>query len=182
MKRIHITESQLNELRKRINEAYTVDATQELEQNGGNAKKAADALFAKNPNLKSDANRGEANVGYNPTALEEGCFEDNAHSDSYTEAYNYLMDLRGTEDFYRLTNMLDGNIDEEEAAIDEIAQATGVKRDIAKYAAHAVMSEVGGFGANEVMEARRYTKKQIKEAKLRKLKKECKVYSKKDLI
>lgn len=111
MRKIHITESQLKELKKKINEAYTVDATQELEQNGGNAKKAADTLFAKNPTLKSDADKGEANVGFNPTALEEDCCEDNACS----------------------------------------------------------------------MKGKSYTKKQIKEAKLRKLKENCTIIKKKDI-
>lgn len=75
MKKIHITEAQLKYCAQKLKEAYTVDATQELEQTGNNAKRAADNIMAKNPNLKSDASRGEANISFDPNALSEGLNE-----------------------------------------------------------------------------------------------------------
>lgn len=71
MRKIHITEAQLAYCVKNLHEAYTVDATSELEQTGNNAKTAANNLMAKNPNLKNDADRGEANISFNPEALSE---------------------------------------------------------------------------------------------------------------
>ena len=72
MRKIHITEEQLNAIKKSIEEEYSVDATQKLSDNGNNAKTAAQELQAENPTLASDLKTGKATMTYNPTGLKEG--------------------------------------------------------------------------------------------------------------
>ena len=71
MRKIHITESQLNELRKKLSEAFTVDGTKEVEQANGDMRTAWNNIKSKNPQLNQQANSGEVNVSVNPTGIDE---------------------------------------------------------------------------------------------------------------
>lgn len=74
MRKIHITESQLEELRKKLTEAYNVDITQDLEQ-GKTPQQIVANKKAENPNLNNDANSGEVSFTFNPNGIDEGtCF------------------------------------------------------------------------------------------------------------
>lgn len=74
MKKIHITESQLKqfaEFKKKIDEqdSYTVDATKEIEDAGGNVRSAISNIKANNPQQGSDFESGRATVTFNPEAV-----------------------------------------------------------------------------------------------------------------
>lgn len=71
MRKIHITEAQLNELKKKLSEAFTVDGTKEVEQANGNMRTAWTNIKAKNPQLSQQANNGEVNLSVNPTGIDE---------------------------------------------------------------------------------------------------------------
>ena len=73
MRKIHITEEQLNAIKKSIEEEYSVDATQKLSDNGNNAKTAAQELQAENPTLASDLKTGKATMTYNPASKATSC-------------------------------------------------------------------------------------------------------------
>ena len=72
MRKIHITEAQLNELKQRLEEAFNVDATKDTEAAGGNVKTAWDNIKSKNPALSQQADNGEVNLSVNPTGIDEG--------------------------------------------------------------------------------------------------------------
>ena len=72
MRKIHITEAQLNELKKKLEEAYTIDGTKETEEANGNVKTAWNNIKAKNPQLSQQADSGEVNIAVNPTGIDEG--------------------------------------------------------------------------------------------------------------
>lgn len=71
MKRIHITESQLESLRQRLSEAMTVDATKETEAKGGNIGAAWQDMKSKNPSLDQQASDGEVTLSVNPKGVDE---------------------------------------------------------------------------------------------------------------
>lgn len=181
MRKIHITEAQLAYCVKKLHEAYTVDATSELEQTGNNAKTVANNLMAKNPNLKNDADRGEANISFNPEALSENCFNEEGDSEDYRIVLSYLEDIQGTPEFYRLINSIEGNIDEEEFAIQELCNKLGVRKISVYSAIREFQKEMNGNYNRYAMEGKLFTKKQIKEAKLENLKKSCTIIKKKDI-
>ncbi len=70
MRKIHISEEQLNELRSKLAETYTVDVTADLEA-GQTPQQVVANKKAKNPNLGNDANSGEATFGFNPNGIDE---------------------------------------------------------------------------------------------------------------
>ena len=70
MKKIHITESQLGELRKRLTEVYDVDVTDKLEA-GKTPSQVVSDMKAKNPNLNNDATSGEVKFTFNPNGIDE---------------------------------------------------------------------------------------------------------------
>lgn len=71
MKKIHITEGQLNYIKSRMTEAYTVDLTKETEAANGNVKTAWDRETSKNPTLRQQAQQGEVNAVVNPEGIDE---------------------------------------------------------------------------------------------------------------
>lgn len=70
MRKIHISEEQLNELRSKLAETYTVDVTADLEA-GKTPQQVVATKKAENPNLGNDANSGEATFGFNPNGIDE---------------------------------------------------------------------------------------------------------------
>ena len=70
MKKIHITESQLGELRKRLTEVYDVDVTDKLEA-GKTPTQVVSDMTAENPNLNNDASSGEVKFTFNPKGIDE---------------------------------------------------------------------------------------------------------------
>ena len=201
MKNIHITESQLAMLKKMLKEAYTVDGTRELEQNGYNAKQAAQELFNQNPNLRNDVNKGEATVGFNPAALAEDIDEvNNRHTpygerpqfgdldynyeseENYDEVCRYLQDISmdpNVSDI--LWRAVDGRNEDVHELLDYIEATTDMKIH-----PNALRQALASFGDEHqygyAMEGKMYTKKQLMEAKMRKLKSKCVKYSKSDLL
>lgn len=72
MRTIHITESQLNALKKALmeqNNTYTIDLTKELEKHDGQIKNAITDVTASNPSLSNDMKNGRALVGANPESI-----------------------------------------------------------------------------------------------------------------
>lgn len=70
MKKIHISEEQLNELKSKLAETYDVDVTRDLEAGKTPQQVVADKT-AKNPNLSSDAKSGEVSFCFNPNGVDE---------------------------------------------------------------------------------------------------------------
>lgn len=190
MRKIHITEAQLSELKKKLEEAYTIDGTKETEAAGGNVKTAWDNIKSKNPQLSQQADNGEVNIAVNPTGIDEGIDEYNRVSDDsyeYQQVYDYLESLNGTAELYSLLSRMWGNQGEVNTAIDEIYDYFGGEID-----KNAIMSALYDF-RNEyeemqnnlyrpaMEEARRYTKRQIKEAKLKALRENSVMFKKSDL-
>lgn len=70
MKKIHITESQLNELKEKLMETYDVNITDELE-GGKTPSQVVSDMKAQNPSLNSDANSGEVTFSFNPNGIDE---------------------------------------------------------------------------------------------------------------
>lgn len=70
MKKVHITESQLNELRKKLAEVYNVDVTDKIEA-GKTPSQVVSDMTAENPNLNNDANSGEVRFTFNPKGIDE---------------------------------------------------------------------------------------------------------------
>lgn len=71
MKKIHITEAQLECLRKKLSEAITVDATKEVEAKSGNVAAAWNDMKTKNPTLQQQASGGELSLSVNPEGIDE---------------------------------------------------------------------------------------------------------------
>ena len=71
MKKIHITEAQLEELRKKLTETYNVDVTPDIEA-GKTASQIVTDKKSKNPSLSSDISRGEVSFTFNPDGIDEG--------------------------------------------------------------------------------------------------------------
>ncbi|MBP5456047.1 MAG: hypothetical protein J6Y37_06070 [Paludibacteraceae bacterium] len=71
MKKIHITENQLKELRKKITESYDVDITDDLERGKKSPSQVVSQKKAENPNLSSDANNGEVKFSFDPNGIDE---------------------------------------------------------------------------------------------------------------
>lgn len=70
MRKIHISEEQLSELRDRLAETYTVDVTADLEA-GKTPQQVIATKKAENPSLGNDANSGEVTFGFNPNGIDE---------------------------------------------------------------------------------------------------------------
>jgi len=188
MKKIHITESQLSELKKRLfeSEGLPVDATDAINDNNGNATAAIRKLQADNPALKN-----HATYTINPAGLkmEESISEEEYATDSYEYEVvkDYLESLRGTNELYSLLNKANGNSDMRNMAIKEISNAINGEADY-----QTIHSALMNFIKKEnetletyderfVAENRAFTKKQIKEAKLKRLRENTIVYKKKNL-
>ena len=73
MKKIHITEEQLAELKKKLTEVYDVDVTDKLE-GGKTPTQVVSDMTAENPNLSNDANSGEVKFTFNPKGIDEDKF------------------------------------------------------------------------------------------------------------
>lgn len=82
MKKIHISESQYNELRKKISEqsdAYPVDMTDSIEKANGNVSTAFSNFNSEHPQQGADLKSGKATATINPNAVtNESIF--NGHS------------------------------------------------------------------------------------------------------
>lgn len=70
MKKIHITESQLEYLRKKLSESITVDATKETEEANGNINTAWQRMKSSNPVLSQQSQKGEITLGVNPDGVD----------------------------------------------------------------------------------------------------------------
>ncbi len=76
MKKIHITEAQLECLKKKLSEVTNIDLTKQTEENNGNVKMAWDKEKTANPQVAQMAASGEASVTVNPEGIDEcggGC-------------------------------------------------------------------------------------------------------------
>ena len=70
MRKIHISEQQLTELKQKLSETYNVDITPELEA-GKTPQNIVSQKKAENPSLSSDANSGEVAFSFNPNGIDE---------------------------------------------------------------------------------------------------------------
>lgn len=193
MKKIHITESQLNYIKKRLTEQgetdeVVVDAhagasgkltTQDLTQQYNNAQKhvtnANVAMKVDGTDLKEDVTEWEQDVDRDST--------------EYYQVKDYLESLVGTPQYFSLMGGINGTKMDISMAIDYIQDYFGrtINRDTI-YAAlkdfkdeknRAMMNNDDEYG--EVMEKKILTKKQIKEAKLKNLRENCIRITKKNL-
>ncbi|MBP5724626.1 MAG: hypothetical protein J6X18_13770 [Bacteroidales bacterium] len=188
MKKIHITEAQLNYIKSKLTEAVAVDATKEVEAKGGNVNAAWQDMKSKNPSLSQQADDGEVSISVNPKGIDEGLYEFNkqdSDSEDYQEVYNYLTDLRGTPDYYSIMRGMWGNQGEVNEVIDKLFEYFGgrISKDYIMSAVYDFRNEESEYMENmgNVDESRKFTKRQIKEAKIRKLRKSCERFTKKDL-
>jgi len=71
MRKIHITEEQLNCLKKKLSEqdSYNIDVTKNIEDAGGNAKTAISNLSSSNPQQSADLKSGKATATFNADAV-----------------------------------------------------------------------------------------------------------------
>lgn len=193
MKKIHITESQLNYIKKRLTEQGETDevlvdahagasgklTTQDLTQQYNNAQKhvtnANVAMKVDGTDLKEDVTEWEQDVDRDST--------------EYYQVKDYLESLVGTPQYFSLLGGINGTKMDISMAIDYIQDYFGrtINRDTI-YAAlkdfrdeknRAMMNNDDEYG--EVMEKKILTKKQIKEAKLRSLRENCIRITKKNL-
>ncbi len=193
MKKIHITESQLNYIKKRLTEQGETDevlvdahagasgklTTQDLTQQYNNAQKhvtnANVAMKVDGTDLKEDVTEWEQDVDRDST--------------EYYQVKDYLESLVGTPQYFSLLGGINGTKMDISMAIDYIQDYFGrtINRDTI-YAAlkdfrdeknKAMMNNDDEYG--EVMEKKILTKKQIKEAKLRSLRENCIRITKKNL-
>lgn len=70
MRKIHISEQQLNELRQKLSETYNVDITSDLEA-GKTPQNVVAQKKAENPSLSNDASSGEVTFSFNPNGIDE---------------------------------------------------------------------------------------------------------------
>lgn len=193
MKKVHITEEQLNYIKKRLTETYTVDVTDRLEA-GKSPSQVVSDMTAKNPSLSNDASSGEVNFAFNPKGIDEDVEESRADlvdrdSEEYYEVRNFISDLEGTPQYYQLLNSLDGFTGDVNAAVDDIRSQLG--RNINRMVVYAALKdfqretkrrmEGGDDRYSYAMEGKTFTKRQIKEAKIKKLQENSVVFRKKDL-
>jgi hypothetical protein len=193
MKKIHITESQLKYIKKRLSEAYSVDMTKEVEAANGNAKTAWDRMTAKNPTLKQQAQQGEIDGVFNPEGIDENVneWEKDVDRDSneYYQVKDYLESLVGTPQYFSLMGGINGTNMDTSMAIDNIQDYFGyqINRDVIFAALKDFRDEKNRAMIDnddeysDVMEKKIITKKQIKEAKLRNLRENCIRITKKNL-
>jgi len=71
MRKIHITEEQLNCLKKKLTEqdSYNIDMTKNIEDAGGNAKTAVSNFASSNPQQGTDLKSGKATATFNADAI-----------------------------------------------------------------------------------------------------------------
>lgn len=193
MKKIHITESQLKYIKKRLSEAYSVDMTKEVEAANGNAKTAWDRMTTKNPTLKQQAQQGEIDGVFNPEGIDENVneWEKDVDRDSseYYQVKDYLESLVGTPQYFSLMGGINGTNMDTSMAIDNIQDYFGyqINRDTIFAALKDFRDEKNRAMIDnddeysDVMEKKIITKKQIKEAKLRNLRENCIRITKKNL-
>lgn len=183
MKRIHITEGQLEYCIKKLNEGVTVPMEKDNptpEDIRQKIKKTHD----ENPSIPvSDVS---VEVGANDVQLEEEISEE-ADSIGYKEVFNYLLDIEGSSEGSRLMSLLFGGPSQQEAGIEELREKfpeayhqsveAAVNDYIRNFEDRSDRYERFGY----VDETHFITKRQIKEAKIRKMRNESTVYKKKDL-
>lgn len=193
MKKIHITESQLKYIKKRLTEQgetdeVVVDAhagasgkltTQDLTQQYNNAQKhvtnANVAMKVDGTDLKEDITEWEKDV--------------DRDSSEYYQVKDYLESLVGTPQYFSLMGGINGTNMDTSMAIDNIQDYFGYKinRDVIFAALKDFRDEKNRAMIDnddeysDVMEKKIITKKQIKEAKLRNLRENCIRITKKNL-
>ena len=193
MKKIHITESQLKYIKKRLTEQgetdeVVVDAhagasgkltTQDLTQQYNNAQKhvtnANVAMKVDGTDLKEDITEWEKDV--------------DRDSSEYYQVKDYLESLVGTPQYFSLMGGINGTNMDTSIAIDNIQDYFGYKinRDVIFAALKDFRDEKNRAMIDnddeysDVMEKKIITKKQIKEAKLRNLRENCIRITKKNL-
>ena len=193
MKKIHITESQLKYIKKRLTEQgetdeVVVDAhagasgkltTQDLTQQYNNAQKhvtnANVAMKVDGTDLKEDITEWEKDV--------------DRDSSEYYQVKDYLESLVGTPQYFSLMGGINGTNMDTSMAIDNIQDYFGYKinRDVIFAALKDFRDEKNRAMIDnddeysDVMEKKIITKKQIKEAKLRNLRENCIRVTKKNL-
>ena len=193
MKKIHITESQLKYIKKRLTEQgetdeVVVDAhagasgkltTQDLTQQYNNAQKhvtnANVAMKVDGTDLKEDITEWEKDV--------------DRDSSEYYQVKDYLESLVGTPQYFSLMGGINGTNMDTSMAIDNIQDYFGYKinRDVIFAALKDFRDEKNRAMIDnddeysDVMEKKISTKKQIKEAKLRNLRENCIRITKKNL-
>lgn len=193
MKKIHITESQLKYIKKRLTEQgetdeVVVDAhagasgkitTQDLTQQYNNAQKhvtnANVAMKVDGTDLKEDITEWEKDV--------------DRDSNEYYQVKDYLESLVGTPQYFSLMGGINGTNMDTSMAIDNIQDYFGyqINRDVIFAALKDFRDEKNRAMIDnddeysDVMEKKIITKKQIKEAKLRNLRENCIRITKKNL-
>ena len=193
MKKIHITESQLKYIKKRLTEQgetdeVVVDAhagasgkltTQDLTQQYNNAQKhvtnANVAMKVDGTDLKEDITEWEKDV--------------DRDSSEYYQVKDYLESLVGTPQYFSLMGGINGTNMDTSMAINNIQDYFGYKinRDVIFAALKDFRDEKNRAMIDnddeysDVMEKKIITKKQIKEAKLRNLRENCIRITKKNL-
>ena len=193
MKKIHITESQLKYIKKRLTEQgetdeVVVDAhagasgkltTQDLTQQYNNAQKhvtnANVAMKVDGTDLKEDITEWEKDV--------------DRDSSEYYQVKDYLESLVGTPQYFSLMGGINGTNMDTSMAIDNIQDYFGyqINRDVIFAALKDFRDEKNRAMIDnddeysDVMEKKIITKKQIKEAKLRNLRENCIRITKKNL-
>lgn len=210
MRKIHITESQLNELKRRLtegNDNYNIDLSDKVKENGGNVGTAIRQINAANPNAAKDVSNGKANYTVDPKKIAlEGCCEkrrmpwdgstpsfgdidyDYSEEPFYRELKSAVEDMSRDPRYQQLIfNAAENDRkDDVHALLKVISASCGIK--VHPNALRQALQELDvedyedGDSYSEVMEGKIFTKKEIKEAKLRKMKKESRRISKKDLL
>ena len=188
MKKIHITESQLNYIKQKLTEIVNQEVSKEIEQ-GKTPQQISTEFSQKNPNIPRD----EVNFTFNQASMDEGIeeWEDNVDRDSteYYQVKDYLESLVGTPQYFSIIGGANGTNLDMSRAIDDVQEYFGgaINRGVI-YAALKDFKEEklysmqnGEDTYDDVMEGRKFTKKQIKEAKIRNLRENSFRITKKDL-
>lgn len=192
MRKIHITESQLAILKKTISESngnvVNIDATPQVQQKGASQGLKDAKTTAQNAGVEPD----EANFTVNGSALKSGIYEDysdtvDRDSPDYYEVENYLNDMIGTPLYNSILNSLYGYSSDALDVLNQIDEYFGgsINRGVI-YAAlndfkRKIRSERLEVNYPDIAESKVLTKKQIKEARLANLRRDCIVYKKGDL-
>ena len=177
MKKIHITESQLNYIRQKLTEIVNQEVSKEIEQ-GKTPQQISTEFSQKNPNIPRD----EVNFTFNQASMDEGVeevWDKNVDRDSteYYQVKDYLESLVGTPQYFSIVGGANGTNLDMSRAMDDVQSYFGgaINRDVIfaalkDFRDEKVRSmEMGENPYDNVMEGRRFTKKQIKEAKIRNL-------------
>lgn len=103
MKKIHITEAQLNYIKSKLTEAVAVDATKEVEAKGGNVNAAWQDMKSKNPSLSQQADDGEVSISVNPKGIDEGVYESNRQDNDRSEESEYMENMGNVNELRKFT-------------------------------------------------------------------------------